>query len=67
MKLVKVKNVQKICQRKLTKVVWIPTLSAASKAIWKFRFFSLGTRVSYGTLSGRYVWSKAQKPKPERK
>jgi hypothetical protein len=49
---------------KLTKVVLIPTLSAAEKAKLKLRFLSVGVRVSYGILSGKYECKIAQKASP---
>lgn len=39
--------------KELTKVVGIPTLSAAEKAKEKLRFFSCGVSESYGIRSGR--------------
>ena len=47
-----------------TRVVGIPTDSAALKAMVKFLFLSLGVSVSYGIWSLRYVWSIAQKASP---
>lgn len=47
-----------------TSVVWMPTLSAAWKAIVKLRRLSCGPSVSYDILSFRYECNMAQKAKP---
>lgn len=49
-----------------TKDVWMPTLSAAAKAIEKFCLLSCGPKLSNGTRSGRYEWKSAQNASPGR-
>lgn len=48
----------------LTKVVLMPTRSAAENARLKFRFLSSGVSSSYGIISGRYECIRAQSAIP---
>lgn len=49
---------------RLTKVVLMPTLSAAENAKLKLRFLSCGVNSSYGIISGRYECIRAQSAIP---
>lgn len=57
-------NLWLIYNVKRTRVVWIPTLSAASNAIRKLRRLSCGVRVSYGIFSFKYECNMAQNASP---